>query len=56
MIHFSEIATPPKPTYIPMCVVCDGRGVVPSVSMKSTQKCDKCNGTGKENSADEVTE
>jgi hypothetical protein len=46
MIHFSEIANPPKPVYRPMCVACDGRGVVPS--LKATQKCDKCNGTGKQ--------
>jgi len=31
-----------------MCVACDGRGVVPSLSMKSVQRCEQCNGTGKE--------
>jgi len=48
MIHFSEIANPPQPTYRPICVACDGRGVIPSLSMKLVQHCDKCNGTGKE--------
>lgn len=48
MIHFNEIANPPKPTYRPMCVACDGRGVVPSLSRKSVQRCEQCNGTGKQ--------
>jgi len=46
MIHFNQIANPPQPTYRPMCVACDGRGVVPS--LKSVQRCEQCNGTGKE--------
>jgi DnaJ-class molecular chaperone len=48
MIHFNQIANPPKPVYRPMCVACDGRGVVPSLSMKLVQRCEQCNGTGKE--------
>ena len=48
MIHFSEIANPPQPAYRPMCVACDGRGVVPSLSRESVQRCEQCNGTGKE--------
>jgi len=48
MIHFSEIANPPTPVYRPMCVACDGRGVVPSLSRKSVQRCEQCSGTGKE--------
>ena len=48
MIHFNQIANPPQPTYRPMCVACDGHGVVPSLSMKSVQRCEPCNGTGKE--------
>lgn len=46
MIHFSEIANPPTPVYKPACGVCEGRGVVPS--LKSVQRCEQCNGTGKE--------
>jgi len=55
MIHFDQIANPPTPVYRPMCVACEGRGVVPS--LKSVQCCEQCNGTGKENTpADEVTQ
>ena len=46
MIHFSQIANPPMPTYRPICGACEGRGVVPS--LKSVQRCEQCNGTGKE--------
>jgi DnaJ-class molecular chaperone len=46
MIHFNQIANPLQPTYRPMCVACEGRGVVPS--LKSVQRCEQCNGTGKE--------
>ena len=53
MIHFSEIANPPQPTYRPMCVACDGRGVVPSLSRESVQRCEQCNGTGKEGNTPE---
>jgi len=57
MISFNQIANPPQPTYRPMCVACDGRGVVPS--LKAVQRCEQCNGTGKEGNtplpADEVT-
>ena len=60
MIHFSKIANLSKPAYRPMCVACDGRGVVPSLSRKSVQRCEQCNGTGKEGNtplpADEVTQ
>ena len=48
MIHFNEIANLSKPAYRPMCVACDGRGVVPSLSRESVQRCEQCNGTGKE--------
>jgi len=57
MISFNQIANPPQPTYRPMCVACDGRGVVPS--LKAVQRCEQCNGTGKEGNtplpADKVT-
>ena len=53
MIHFNQIANPPQPTYKPMCVACEGRGVVPSLSMKSVQHCEQCNGTGKEGNTPE---
>ena len=53
MIHFSEIANLSKPAYRPMCVACDGRGVVPSLSRKSVQRCEQCNGTGKEGNTPE---
>jgi len=54
MIHFNQIANPPQPTYRPMCVACEGRGVVPS--LKSVQRCEQCNGTGKENTPEEATQ
>jgi DnaJ-class molecular chaperone len=53
MIHFNQIANPPQPTYRPMCVACEGRGVVPSLSIKSVQRCEQCNGTGKEGNTPE---
>ena len=57
MIHFNQIANPPTPVYRPVCGACEGRGVVPS--LKSVQRCEQCNGTGKEGNtpepADEVT-
>ena len=53
MINFNQIANPPQPTYRPMCVACEGRGVVPSLSMKSVQRCEQCNGTGKEGNTPE---
>ena len=54
MIYFSEIANPPQPVYRPMCVACEGRCVVPS--LKSVQRCEQCNGTGKEGNEPEAAD
>lgn len=46
MIKFSDIANPPVPEYKPICVVCEGRGVVPDNG--KVINCHACNGTGKQ--------